>query len=1726
MAKPAWALALLLAVAAMAVFSSSASAQSACAAGTALVTQANAQELTDDCDALLSARDTLAGTGSLNWSPSIAIEEWHGVSVDATSGRVTGLQLRAAGLDGQIPAELGNLDHLQSLHLGENRLNGGIPAELGLLDALQGLYLNANRLTGDIPPELGSLGALQRLYLNGNHLGGAIPSALGGLASLQVLSLSQNRLAGEIPVELGLLGSLRELYLNENQLSGEIPAEVGGLSSLERLYLDGNQFTGVIPTALGALTNLQVLSLSHNQLTGEIPSELGGLTSLQSLFLDGNRLDGMIPAVLGGLANLQQLRLGGNLLTGCVPHTLLGATIDTQLLGLPTCEAPATSGSLTVVIGLEGPRALVRLNTPIGLTATFSQPVSNFTADDISVAFGTVANFGGTGPSYTFDVTPSAGGLVTVEIPAGSATDANGNGNAATGQLLLGIPYDDNGDARISRSEVIAAISDYFALRITRAQAIGVIGLYFTSPDPGRNASAGPDAQALESSPVMLDGTATTGPEGSISSYRWEQVINGSRLVHVAGADTARPTFTLPGLSNDQDFVLRLTVTYNNGETSEDEVIITGRPTPGVIVGAVSGHTAFLNVAELGIRLRSRPSADVMIPVSSSDESEGIPDQSEMVFTPENWPDEQIVSILGQNANVPGGVQNYEIILGDAQSADPLYDGLEIANVAMRGIYLEIGAPEQLYPLIANIPALIQPSVTYTGTERLSFALTSSPTGMVIDFSDGTITWIPQENDEGQNYDVTVRVNDGALFAETSFPVAVVQPVPLNTGIQENLLTVTDQTTTLDGLNITSPADTAPITSQALQELQTLLEKVPPESVPEIPSWIAPISDVFVVSSSFDNPVELRFPVGQLPAGVSLDEVNVYAYIEALDTEGQFWSPVLLEYSYGGTEESPVLTVSLGGLQGLAFFGYHETSPGTSSQSSPSANGQTRSLEIDVSTPRADLIQCDPEDNWFGGGSNHNHHICTYELDPDVRITVKDFGERTRWGGQIAAVNPPNAPPAPPAAQVEDLANWIITAQSALQALGMGYDKDITVQIQPMASRGFVCNFAYDEDHLCLLENHNTLHITDDNSWRTDVIQGTVVHEYFHHAQAHDDTEDSDVRSRLLIKDLFFQKYVLWMIEGTARWFEDVVYDALDTYKFKEASMGPRIMESGLDSINGMSSQRPYARFSFFKFLAQSCDNLDGEFKNLFSARDRTAIVNFNNRLDLAECSFGNHLGSQSSGTLEAAISYYNYATQSENDISLLEEDEDDYLFSPDPPIYRFIPQLPGSFSPYVAGGVHQLIGLQNIPPAGAYSFRVPAINDNLPEGKVAELAVESGAGTVIVSMASDSEHFVAENSIGPNAQMGQDPHAWFSTSEQTSYFYARDGTLVPELFVTLVNPDLEAHVEVAVSVRVRDETIVDPVISSHSTGDSVSHRVVRIVGSIPAEARDETGKVVVTANGIQTETTLNQGGSFAADVVLSLGDNKITAQGFNGSTPVTNEEVITVQGIRSSSTGRNALIPSRVVFVLRWDTDRTDVDIYSTDKNGGTIWYSDKREGPGNLDHDDTYGFGPEVVSYRETNDDVYVNGTFDVDVHYYSGRPSTNYTLDVIVNETEAGTRRSYKYQSATPLTVSNSSQDGPGDSGSSRFNDILSISCNADRVCQVSDYDRSKLSIAGETSAARGPLSLAESSAGTEETREDGPKPSSAYEQCMSELDAGVSKSGSVDWSCNPDGTKQWP
>ena len=62
---------------------------------------------------------------------------------------------------------------------------------------------------------------------------------------------------------------------------------------------------------------------------------------------------------------------------------------------------------------------------------------------------------------YSFDVVPTAIGVVAVDIAVDAAQNSQGQDSLASDRLRVGLPYDDNHDGVIDREEVITAIGDY-----------------------------------------------------------------------------------------------------------------------------------------------------------------------------------------------------------------------------------------------------------------------------------------------------------------------------------------------------------------------------------------------------------------------------------------------------------------------------------------------------------------------------------------------------------------------------------------------------------------------------------------------------------------------------------------------------------------------------------------------------------------------------------------------------------------------------------------------------------------------------------------------------------------------------------------------------------------------------------------------------------------------------------------------------------------------------------------------------------------------------------------------------------------------------------------------------------------------------------------------------------------------------------------------------------------
>ncbi len=383
--------------------------ESDCETGTAVPDAANNPGLVSDCEALLAARDTLAGDATLNWSVDTTIADWDGITLEGTPQRVTRLRLSRRGLTGEIPPKLGDLTNLERLSLQLNRLSGEIPAELGNLANVQYMQLHYNELTGEVPPDFGGLASLEVLLLDNNQLTGMLPQTMTELTLLRLFYfldnaglcapaddafqtwlqnvdtfrgstcgsvdsdedrpalealyaatngqnweesdnwLSERPISEWHGVTVDVNGRVNGLYLSSNDLAGEIPDDLGSLTGLRRLNLGSNDLTGEIPEELGGLTNLDRLVLSRNGLTGDIPNELENLTNLKWLLIGDNELDGEIPAWLGSFANLQYLYLDRNELTGEIP-TELGGLVNLERLFLYdnqlTGSIPTQLGSL------------------------------------------------------------------------------------------------------------------------------------------------------------------------------------------------------------------------------------------------------------------------------------------------------------------------------------------------------------------------------------------------------------------------------------------------------------------------------------------------------------------------------------------------------------------------------------------------------------------------------------------------------------------------------------------------------------------------------------------------------------------------------------------------------------------------------------------------------------------------------------------------------------------------------------------------------------------------------------------------------------------------------------------------------------------------------------------------------------------------------------------------------------------------------------------------------------------------------------------------------------------------------------------------------------------------------------------------------------------------------------------------------------------------------------
>ena len=742
------------------------------------------------------------------------------------------------------------------------------------------------------------------------------------------------------------------------------------------------------------------------------------------------------------------------------------------------------------------------------------------------------------------------------------------------------------------------------------------------------------------------------------------------------------------------------------------------------------------------------------------------------------------------------------VLIGSADGTAVLRD----ISGSEPGISLDITAPDPLTGLLAEVEGYLQPVVHYAGEAPLAFALTTAPPGMEIDARSGTITWFPVEAEAGRTFDVTVKVGDGTLFDSVSFQVSVLTTYPVQTEVSDGVLTVTDTSTDLQGLSIA-----ATDTTLSVSDLQ--LETVEDDAViSTVPDAIDLISDFFVVREAFPHPVELTFPVGELPAGTDIRDVDLYSFVEASASggDGPFWLPVLVDWGYEMVNGEPAYIVSLEGLQGLFVFGLQEFPP-----EEPTA---TTSVVLDSATQAiARNVKCYPNPGLSFLEPNYRGQTCIYENDPDVEIVVKDFG-RFEDSEQFGV-------------KIETLVAWVIETQNKLDDLGFAHDKSIIIDLDlfdldlnffeaPLGS--VYCGLGARAKAIRLYPDEINSYASERRKTVAGIARSTIAHEYFHHAQCHKGNSivESGKDLELILPRFWGGKRNKWLTEGSADWF---------AFQLSQAEK-PRITEilkAGLNAVpknepkkdargdyylnseegKAYKNSWPYFRSAFFTLLSKKCGDDFGSsmLKRMLNVEtnDASGIQRLFDVLAQSRCVFAD-MGHG----LEAALVYYQNAAVTLGGDELNDNEAFSGFDGPDERISWSKNLLdvnqPRTRGPYI------------LPAVSAQTFRLGVQTDQgiYSEEQLVEVSVNS-THPVTVSVVPDlREDFRYDHEFSGRRMGGRD-HLLFNTRRdgRTSYSFQAPYTKNEKrgVYMTLVNPDLEQAIEVSFTVQIVDDpTSVD----------------------------------------------------------------------------------------------------------------------------------------------------------------------------------------------------------------------------------------------------------------------------------------------------------------------------
>jgi hypothetical protein len=227
----------------------------------------------------------------------------------------------------------------------------------------------------------------------------------------------------------------------------------------------------------------------------------------------------------------------------------------------------------TVVISTTAPASTNV--SPIPVALAFSEPVTGLTSAGISISNGTISALAGSSANYSFSITPSGQGAVTVSVLANAASDGAGNGSAAS--LVLTNTYD-----TVAPNLTVASPSEGAFTKTTALNFSGACETGLTVSISGSGITT-PTTTPCAGSAYSI-GLVLTSGDGikNITFAQTDSAGNSSSVTRAVSLDTVAPVFTFTSTAVQNPNTKTNFVTFNGTCETGLPVVVSGTDTGSV----------------------------------------------------------------------------------------------------------------------------------------------------------------------------------------------------------------------------------------------------------------------------------------------------------------------------------------------------------------------------------------------------------------------------------------------------------------------------------------------------------------------------------------------------------------------------------------------------------------------------------------------------------------------------------------------------------------------------------------------------------------------------------------------------------------------------------------------------------------------------------------------------------------------------------------------------------------------------------------------------------------------------------------------------------------------------------------------------------------------------------------------------------------------------------------